>query len=186
MKKFSILFILSVFSVLTACDLFPDWKSYVEYSDTYPVSGNYYVRDFDFDTDTVVTKWYNLYIYNKSYNPTKDSIWIDNRIGHSTTGADIYDFLFKIKTKADLSNLSFDCTLAGDVSGNNVNPLDSAVTVTVSNSKVFDMSDDIEDATPDSIYFEFTYYDKFGNVVRTLKTAGHRKTGWENPFSDNM
>jgi hypothetical protein len=188
MKRISkIIIILSAISLFTSCDLYPDWKSYVEYTDTYPVNGEYYVRDFDFDTDTLVTNWYKLYIYNKANNPTGDSIWVDNKSGHSTTGLDIYQYLFKIKAKADMNNLSFDVTRAGDVSYPNVNPLDSAVSITISNSKIIDMSQDIEDATPDSIYFEFTYYDKNGNALRTLKTMGHRKTGWEYPeWDDNM
>jgi hypothetical protein len=189
MKRISkIIIIIAVFSVFTACDLYPDWKSYVEYSETYPVSGEYYVRDFDMNTDTVVTELYKLYIYNKANNPTGDSIWVDNRNGHPNTGINIYQFPYKIKAKADMTNLSFNVVQSGDIaSPTSPNPLDSCVSVTITNSKIWDMSQDIEDATPDSIYFEFTYYDKYGNVVRTLKTAGHRKTGWEFPeWDDNM
>jgi len=170
---------------ISACDLYPDWNDYVEYSDTYPVSGEYYVRDFDFNADTLVVDWYKLYIYNKANNPTGDSIWIDNASGHPVGGSVSYSYKYKIKTKADLTNLSFNCTKAGYVTGTNVNPLDSAITVTITNSKIIEMSQDITDATPDSIYFEFTYFDKYGNQIRQFKTSGHRKTGWEEPQNDD-
>lgn len=173
--------------MFSACDLYPNWNSYVEYSDTYPISGEYYVRDFDINNDTIVEDWYKLYIYNKANNPTGDSIWIDNFSGHPSTGAETYDYRYKIKTKADLQNLSFNCIKAGNVTGLNTNPIDSAISVTITNSKIFDMSTDITDATPDSIYFEFIYYDESGNVIAKFKTAGHRKTGWENPnYDDDM
>lgn len=182
---FKIFIIVLLFSAVSSCDLYPDWEDYVEYSETYPVSGEYFVRDFDMNTNAVVTDWYKIYIYNKSFNPTGDSVWIDNRTGHPTGGTEDYNYKFKIKTRADLDALSFNCVSAGDVTGSNVNPLDSAITVTITNSKIFDMSDDIEDATPDSIYFEFTFYDKFGIETITLRTAGHRKTGWEEPQNDD-
>ena len=182
-KIFTIIIVIS----LSACETYPDWKDHVEYSTTYPVSGEYYVRDYDITTGDVITDTnpYSLYIYNKAFNPTEDSIWVDNRSGHPATGATSYTYKFKIKTRADLNALSFDAVSAGDVSGLNVNPLDSAVTITITNSKVWDMSDDIEDATPDSISFEFTYFDKYGVELERLKVAGHRKTGWEEPQNDD-
>ena len=180
---FKILLIFTLFSAVTSCDLYPDWESYVEYSETYPVSGEYYVRDF-YANDSV-SDWYKIYIYNKSYNPTGDSVWIDNITGHPTGGTDDYPYKFKIKTRADLDNLSFNCERAGNVTGSNTNPLDSAVTITITNSIIYDMSEDISDATPDSIYFEFTYFDKFGVPTISLQTAGHRKTGWEDPQNDD-
>lgn len=186
MKSIFKIILVTLVLFIVSCDLYPDWTEYVEYSDTYPISGEYYVRDFDINTDTLVTDWYQLYIYNKSFNPTKDSIWIDNRTGHPA-GVSDYGYKFKIKCKADTNNLSFNVEKSGDIVAANVNPIDSAITVTIANSQVWDMSEDISDPTPDSIYFEFTYYDKFGVEKRTLKVAGHRKTGWEFPeYSDPM
>lgn len=184
LKYTTAIFLVALF---VSCETYPDWEESVEYSETYPISGEYYVRDFDAAGDTLLQDWYQLYIYNKSYNPTGDSIWIDNSAGHPVGGAVDYAYKFKIKAKANLVDFTFDCNKQGHVSGSNANPVDSAITVTIENSKIWEMSDDITDATPDSIYFEFSYYDKYGDLVRKIKTYGHRKTGWEFPeYDDDM
>jgi hypothetical protein len=69
-----------------------------------PICGEYLVKDYDLNGDVTTTKYYQLYIYNKAYNPTGDSIWIDNKTGHPT-GSN-YNYLFKIKAKADTTNLT--------------------------------------------------------------------------------
>lgn len=184
-KYFLILIFTTIF--FAACDTYPDWQEYVEYSSTYPISGEYIVNDYDIETGEVIYGPYTLYIYNKSFNPTKDSIWIDNRSGHGTSD---YANKYKIKAKADTVALTFDCTDQGNVVGQNIHPLDSAQTVTITNSFLIDVSEDITNAEPDSIFFEVEY--KFYGTdeqlkSRTFRTAGHRKTGWENPnFSDPM
>ncbi len=190
MKKITITLVVLFLAFLQSCDMYPDWKNYVSYSDAYPICGEYLVRDFGFNadvtTDAPVNDWYHIYLYNKSYNPTKDSIWIDNKSGHPTGGA-TYNFKYKIKCKADTVNLSFNIANAGDIVGSKVNPLDTCVKVTIENSKIWDFSDDITDPTPDSIYFEFSYYNKQGVLTAHYKTVGHRKTGWEEPnYSDDM
>ncbi len=173
-----------LFSV--ACDTYPSWDKYVEYSDTYPVSGDYLVRDFDIDADTAITgDWYALYIYNKSYNPNKDSVWVDNTSGHPATGQTVYPYRFKIKTKIDKDNLSFDAAKTGSVSGAEANPKDSCIYVSISNSKIIDRSDDITNAEVDSISFDFTYYNVDGVEVKKIRVKGHRRTGWENPQNDD-
>lgn len=186
MKSLIKIIIVLLVIFISGCETYPDWENYVEYSDGYPICGEYYVRDFDANTDTIVEDWYVLYIYNKSYNPTKDSMWIDNRIGHPSL-VSTYDYKYKIKCKVDTINLSFDVDRAGEVTGSNLNPKDSAISVSISNSKIFKISQGIEDAAADSIYFDLLYYDKYGDLKRSLKVAGHRKTGWEFPnFDDNM
>jgi len=176
-----------VISLFSMCETYPKWDRDIEYSDTYPVSGEYYVRDFDFDADTLLEDWYKIYIYNKSYNPTKDSVWIDNVTGHPSTGTDKYEYSFKVKTKINKDALSFNGVKLGNVRNGDVNPLSEAISVTIENSFVIDRSQDITDATPDSIYFEFTYYETDGTVLKKIKTYGHRKTGWEEPeFDDPM
>jgi len=186
MKSIFKFLILSFVVLLASCDMYPDWNNYVEYSDVYPVCGEYYVQDYDVDTDTVIAdgEWYVLYIYNKSYNPTKDSIWIDSRLGHPA-GVSDYNYKYKIKCSTDTVALTFDVDRTGDVVGSNVNPLDSAIEVSISNSKIWDLTETIEDPTPDSIYFELSYYDKFGNLSKSFVVKGHRKTGWENPNYDD-
>ncbi|MCD4792472.1 MAG: hypothetical protein K8R54_04505 [Bacteroidales bacterium] len=195
MKKIYKIFPILILAILfSACDLYPDWEEYVEYSSTYPVSGEYYVYDYEENGDRLLIEdggdpfdAYSLYIYNKSYNPTKDSIWVDNRTGHPTGGGSVeYPFKYKIKCKADTVNLSFNCERQGTVTGLSVNPLDSAITVTITESKIFDYDPgDITSAVPDSIYFKFSYYDKYGDIVKTIVTAGHRKSGWEEPQNDD-
>ena len=44
---FNYTLILLLFSSFFSCDLYPDWKDKVEYSDTYPISGEWYVADYD-------------------------------------------------------------------------------------------------------------------------------------------
>ncbi|MEA2043716.1 MAG: lipid-binding protein [Bacteroidota bacterium] len=184
-------FLILVVAVFGACELYPDWNDYVEFDPTYPVSGEYIVNDYTDTGDLMDEAYgsYTIYIYNKANNEAdgSDSIWIDNKVGH---GASNYAFKYKIKSKADMSNLAFNCTEQGNVTGLNVNPLDSAATVTITNSKVFDNSDGIEDATADSIFFEveYSYYNSSDVLVtETFQTAGHRKTGWENPnYDDDM
>jgi len=179
------LILASFLSILYSCG-YPEYE--VEYSEAYPVCGAYYVSDYDYVTKLPIKNQtnYELYIFNKSYNPTKDSIWIDNYSGHSD-GLVIYPYKFKIKTKADLTNLSFNCEKLGNVTGTNLDPLSGAVSVSITNSVITDYSKDIKDPKADSIYFEFTYYDKDGVETMKVITAGHRKTGWETPeFTDPM
>lgn len=185
MKKIVFIGIIIVSIFLNSCETYPNWEDGIEYSDTYPLSGEWYVNDY-YPNDSV-SEPYLLYIYNKSYNPTGDSLWIDNRTGHPTVISGGYPFSFKIKAKANLVDLTFNCSMQGNVMGFNPNPIDSAIQVTVTESKVWDMSDDITDSTPDSISFKFTYFDKYGEEVNTIKVAGHRKTGWEEPnYDDDM
>lgn len=186
MKKIKNLFILFAFvSLFGACDLYPSWESYVEYADTYPVCGNYLVQNYDYETGDVLFEWYEMFLYNKSYNPTKDSIWIDNYTG--LNGNDDYKYKFKVKAKADTINYTFDVVKSGNVIGTNINPLDSAISVTVSSSKIHILSSGIEDATPDSIYFILSFFDKYGIEETKFVIAGHRKTGWEFPeYEDPM
>jgi len=187
------IFIIFGILFLSSCELYPDWEKNLEYSDSYPLSGEWYVTDYDMSGNNAYLDnnsapiYYILYIYNKANNPTKDSIWIDNYTGHPSNMSVAYPYRFKIKTKADMNSLSFDCVKTGNVTGYNSNPLSSAVSVTISNSKVTDISQDITNPATDSISFNFTYYDELGNEVIKLKVAGHRKTGWEDPnYDDNM
>lgn len=189
MKQNKFLFALLAFVVsFGACETYPDWDENLEYSDTYPISGEYYVMDYDGVADTLTSSPYILYIYNKAYNPTKDSIWVDNYTGHPTGGLTEYAYKFKIKCKANMSSLTFNVERAGNVQSGQANPLDSAITVSISESILIDYDPgDITSAKPDSIYFKFSYFDKYGVLVRTMVTAGHRKTGWEEPnYDDNM
>jgi len=189
-NKILILPILALLTIFSSCETYPDWKEYVEYSDTYPISGDWYVEDFYTDVagnDSVIGP-YALYIYNKSYNPSKDSIWIDNATGHPTGGA-VYDSKFKIKCRTDLTALSFDCTNQGNITGSNLDPVPNAFTVTISDSKVVDHDpDDIESAKADEISFKVVITDGVtGEILKEYVTKGHRKTGWEEPnYSDDM
>lgn len=186
MKKYFYIIIGILVSLIYSCD-YPEFE--VTYSAAYPICGDYYVTDYDFETGEPIENQigYPLYIYNKAYNPNGDSIWVDNYTGHPSGGTIEYGYKFKIKCKADLQNLTFNCAKTGNVTGANVNPLDSAVSVMIENSKIIDLSADINDPAADSIYFEFTFFDKYGNAVKKIITAGHRRTGWENPeFSDPM
>ncbi len=188
MRKLAFL-IIAVIIFISACDTYPNWKEYVKYSSVYPVCGEYYVRDFDPNTDTLVTDWYKLYIYNTAFNPTKDSVWIDNSAGHPNTGLDVYPYKFKIRAKADTVNLTFNVQNAGSVSGNRAYPASNANRVTIKNSHIWHYAKDIDDfsAPPDSIYFEFELYDSTMTLIRKLVVKGHRKTGWENPnYEDPM
>ncbi len=186
MKKYIIpIVVVAILSTMTACDLYPDWEDYVEYSSVFPVAGEYYVRDYA-DDDT--SDFYLLHIYNKSFNPTKDSIWIDN-MAHPTGSGYVYKY--KIKCKTDTVNLKFDCVEAGNITGTDINPRDSATLVTIVSSKIHrEENKNVTDATADSIYFEITY--KYYNdaevlLTKTFITAGHRKTGWEDPnYDDDM
>ncbi len=186
MKILQKILIIIFIGFIASCDTYPDWKEYVEYSDAFPICGEYYVSDYDPETGNMIdSTYYILYIYNKAYNPTKDSIWIDNRLGHSSTTD--YTWKYKIKVKADTNNLSFDVEKAGDIQGSQVNPQDSCVEITISESFIERKAESMTDPTPDSIYFKFTYYDEDGNEVTTRVTKGHRKTGWENPnYDDDM
>ncbi len=185
--------ILTFVSIWMSCDTFPDWEKDLQYSDAYPIAGEWYVTDYDENGDILADGGdeyppYILYIYNKAYNPTQDSIWIDNRTGHPSGGSgDNYEFRFKIKCKADKDNFTFDCTEQGDVTATNINPTSNSNIISITNSKVFINSSGIEDATADSIVFDIEVKDSNGLLIGLFRTAGHRKTGWEEPnYDDDM
>ncbi len=194
MKNKFLLVLISFITLLSACDLYPDWHKYVEYSSVYPVCGEYMVQDYDITTNDVINETYHFYIYNRAYNPTGDSIWLDNRTGHPSNTLVQYPYKYKVKAKADTVNLTFNVEKAGDIVSSNLFPLDSCSVVTITESKIWDRSQDIEDPTPDSIYFkvEYFYYIKindstFKDTTVYFYTAGHRKTGWEEPnYDDDM
>jgi len=60
LKYTTAIFLVALFA---SCETYPDWEESVEYSETFPVSGEYYVRDFDAQGDTLLEDWYQLYIY---------------------------------------------------------------------------------------------------------------------------
>ncbi len=190
MKKL-IYFIAVIVSVgfFTACETYPAWDSDLKYSDAYPLAGEWYVNDYD-TTGAAISDSvpYILYIYNKSYNPTGDSIWIDNKTGHPSGGAGAsYKFRFRIKNKANMTAYTFDCADAGDVTGSNLNPTSKSNLISITNSKVFVKSTGITDATADSISFEVMVTDSIGGLIGKYRTSGHRKTGWEEPnYDDDM
>jgi len=184
MKKYQILLILGILFIVS-CETYPDWKEYVSYSSVYPICGEYLVKDYD-EAGTVTENDYALYIYNKAYNPTGDSIWIDNSAGHPS-GSNNYLYKFKIKTKADTVNLTFNTDKAGVVYGSNPNPQMNDIRVTISDSKIFRLAKDITDPTPDSIYFKFTIFESDLTTVKVVRIVkGHRKTGWEHPNYDDV
>lgn len=186
--------ILAFTSMWISCETYPDWEKDLEYSDAYPIAGEWYVTDYDENGDVLTDNGgtefdpYILYIYNKAYNPTQDSIWVDNRLGHSSGGsADDYEYRFKIKCKADKTNYTFDCIEAGDVTASNVNPTSNSNIISITNSTVFLHSTGIEDSTPDSIVFNIEVKDSNGVLIGNYSTSGHRKTGWEEPeYDDDM
>ncbi len=186
MKKiFGILLIFNMV-VFSACE----YKEFeVTYSETYPVCGDYYVNDYMVDANGNITSElvkedydnYGLYIYNKSFNPTRDSIWIDNT-SHSATAN--YANAYKIKLKADTVNLTFNVAKTPSIRADTAHaaPVPKRY-IEIIDSKIIRN----EWPTPDSIYIKINLYDINGNLERTFYTAGHRKTGWENPeYSDEM
>lgn len=184
MKKLILASIILI--TLSSCELYPDWQKYVEYSSVFPVCGEYYVRDYDPVNDTVPkSSFYLFYIYNKAYNPTGDSVYLDNFTGHPATGQNVYEYRFKIKAKADLKNLTFNVEKAPLIINPNPNPILDTIKVTISNSKIYRLAKDITDPTPDSIYFKFTIYSNNGAVIAERIVKGHRKTGWEQPNYDD-
>ncbi len=171
---------------LLSCDLYRDPEEYITYSDAYPICGEYYVRDYEAngtELGALKNDWYLIYIYNKSYNPTKDSIWINN-IEHIEE--DLYEssYYYRIKTKADTVNRSFNCQQLPYILGTSLNPPASPtryITISESNIELKTWPE-----APDSIHFKVTYYDGSMNEVRSIYTVGHRKTGWENPEYDDF
>lgn len=181
MKKIVLIIaFLSILFSFFACE-YPDYE--IEYSDVYPVCGEYYVNEYNSDMSIDEEQnSYILYIYNASYNDSGNDIWIDNN--NLSHGTNTYDYRFKIRTQADLENLTFNVTNAPHIPDGKASVPDSITqSVTINNSKIIKN----EWPIPDSIYFEFTWYDGTGAEIGTVITAGHRKTGWENVnFSDPM
>jgi len=179
-------------ALVSSCETYPDWQESVEYSDTYPVSGEYIVVDYDENGDSLLDDGgntfgdYSLFIFNKAYNPTGDSIWIDNYTSHPSNSQQAYPYKFKIKAKANLNTLTFDCNQVGVVIGSNLNPLPNSAKISIKESLIIDYNPgDITSSKPDSIRFVFEFYDATGTLIKSITTAGHRKTGWEHPEDDD-
>ncbi len=180
--------LITLISFIVACETYPDWKDYVEYDSTYPVSGEYIVNNYKINADNTIGDKldkpgeYTLYIYNKADNQEdgKDSIWIDARIGVADKD---YKYKYKIKALANMDDLSFNCDKSGNVQPSKTDPLATAPTITITESKVIDQSTDITNSEVDSIHFKVKYVN--GSTTQEFMVAGHRKTGWEQPGYDD-
>jgi hypothetical protein len=150
--------------IISACDTYPKYE--IEYTATYPLNGEYYVRHY---SNAVVmvnsVSSYKMTIYNTA-NAGKDSIWVDSRVANK--GATFY--IFKIEAKADVDNRVFDQSNAVDVA-------DNTQTVTLSDTKIYTNTWPAHD----SIYMKVKIHKVAGAVVSdtSFVIAGHRKTGFE-------
>lgn len=175
LKLIMILFIFSFISCET-------YKKYdIELSPAYPLSGDWYVRDYEpnnLNYDNARSKDYNLYLFGSSFKPETE-IWIDNTKG-SRIG---YEGKYKVKGLYNKNNLSFNNEKLPFYSDAGATLPDSIIKyTTVTDSKIIER----EGKLTDSIIFRVVIYSGQGVElpIDTFYTAGHRTKGTENPFFD--
>jgi len=174
-KLRNILFIVLVLSSIAACN--KDFQ--VEYTATYPLNGEYFVKDYYYSGEGAAIKidsvykegttpvaFYWLFVYNTAA-ATKDTVWVDG-INSRPAGTSVSKF--KIKAKADVANRSF------STDGKTIQTISGSVMV--DNCKIILKNESGFSANhPDSIWFTYTVVKN--GITQKILTAGHRKTGYE-------
>ncbi|MFT2007289.1 lipid-binding protein [Pontibacter sp. 13R65] len=163
-KNLLILPILLSVGFLAACDDDDDPK--VEYTSTYPVSGDWTVT-YKVETSPGVFEDIfdigetELLIYNTAEN-NGQQIWIDDH-GNFWT--------FKVKANVDMASLTF--------SGNELINQEYASQVTIADGKVMKDATMVSGARTDSIYFKVSFSDDEEPYGTIYHVSGHRGTGFE-------
>ncbi len=160
LRHLFILAALFLFGPLTSCD--DDDDPSIEYSATYPISGDWtvtYSADDGTGNFLPLVEDAELLIYNTSANiPTE--VWVDDHGGFQN---------FKVRANVDLPNLAFSGdNLQNTATGSKV------TTVTISNGKIIRDGALQNGIKRDSIYFEVSLGD-----ATIYRVAGHRSTGFE-------
>jgi len=162
MKKINYILSFIVISILgfVSCDTYPKYEK--DFSATYPLNGEYYVKLYKTNSSTPVSSGYfKLYLYNAS-NDGKDSVWVDCNLKNNSTSI----VKFKVKAPANVEGRSFD----SGVLRNNKD-----VTVSFQSSKV-----ELKDLpNHDSIYFTVNFKNSATGLDSTFVVGGHRRTGFE-------
>ncbi len=168
-----IIFIIFIVGFIAACDTYPDYEQ--KYSESYPLAGNYFVKDYlpDNLTEPVENaRYYEIYIYDASFEAEK-FLWVNAMLRSNKT--------FRVKTTYSKDNLSFN----GDKlphSPSSATPPDTADRyITVEQSSIIQK----EWPIPDSISFKVSVYDEEEQLDTVFYMQGHRATGQEYPYWDN-
>ena len=153
--------------IFTSCD---DDDDDIEFTATYPISGNWNVT---LSLEAAPGQFQPLIgpteilIYNTAANvPTE--VWVDDE-GHFTD--------FKVRTPIDINNLTF--------GGENLENVIYSSQVTITDGQVFLNAVEVNNIMRDSIYFRISFSDDedaegnpdpFGTIYHVY---GHRSTGFE-------
>ena len=169
--SFSIIFFLAI---LSSCETYKKYEP--EYSPAYPMSGNYYVKDYQpgaLNFNDAQTGYYEMFIYGASFEPEKN-IWVNTQVRLAGTS-------FRVKTEYNSENFTFNAGMLPH-SPTSVNPPDSVTKyVTFEETQLIQK----EWPEPDSIILKVTIYDGNQDLDTVFFTLGHRVTGQEEPYWDN-
>jgi len=167
MKLFNKIFIILLLaSVLAGCEGYQEYEK--EYSESYPICGSYYVRNYDIDKDNP-GKLYEIYIYDAAFDADKN-LWVN--VPEKTP--------FKTKVNYNLETLSFNGQMLPHYHSGATIP-DSTAYVTIEESKI----ELKEWPLNDSIILKVTKYDYKKNLDTTVYILGHRTSGLETPYYDD-
>ncbi len=161
---------------IIGCEGYPKFET--EYSESYPICGHYWVKNYNIDNtnfDAAVSSYYELFIYSSSLEPEK-YVWLNSQTAMET-------FSFRVITEYNIESLTFNGNLLPH-SPTSINPPDSVTKyITIEESMIEQKNWD--EGLLDSIKFKLTIYDGNQDVSETYYVLGHRASGQEEPYWDN-
>ncbi|WP_347157962.1 lipid-binding protein [Pontibacter chitinilyticus] len=157
-----ILAMLPLLGFLTACD--DDDETDIEYTATYPVSGDWtvtYSVDDGAGGQQVLAEGLELLIYNTAAN-TPDAVWVDD---NGTF------WQYKVRANVNMADLTF--------SGQDLENQAYESKVTIANGKVFKNAATVNGIQRDSISMDVSFDDDDPSYGTVYHVNGHRSTGFE-------
>jgi len=158
---------------LTSCETYQDYE--VEYSPSYPVSGNYFVKNYVVDSLNFAdakSDYYEMYIYSASFDADK-YVWVNTQTTLSALS-------YVVKTTYDAQSAVFDGTMLPH-SPKATPPETPLKYVTLEQTKIIRNTW----PAPDSIILKISIFDENQVLDTVFYSLGHRTTGQDNPYWDN-
>jgi hypothetical protein len=174
MKSIKIIIPIVLIAFIFGCDLYPKFEQ--EYSPAWPISGNYYLRNYadgDLVYENALSSQYATFIYSASFEP-ETYLWVNHSAGPSSAVS------FVLKTEYNINDLSFNCSSQPNQTGASVDPENSKY-ITIEQSQI------IQKDWPenDSIIMRINVVNEPAGIDTVFWALGHRSSGHEDVHYDD-